>query len=85
MTIRTLGPRVHFATYRDEDTGQTTPYFLYSHDEIDAEIDRRIRGEGERAAQHEATRLKFHAALAADSARAEARCAYNNTRESAAI
>lgn len=58
---------VHFATYRDEDSGETTPLFLYSHGEIDAEIDRRIRcdaGAGiERLSKHEATRAKFHAAL----------------------
>ena len=58
---------VHYATYRDEDTGETTPLFLYSHSEIDAEIDRRIRSDAtagsKHLGKHEVTRAKFHAAL----------------------
>lgn len=64
--------RVHYATYLDEDTGERTPQFLYSHEEIDAEIEQRIHSDPTRAAQHEATRAKFHAALIADSMRHEA-------------
>lgn len=60
---------VRYATYRNEDTGEATPLFLYSHSQIDAEIDQRIRGDANtgctRRREHEATRAKLHAALAA--------------------
>ncbi len=36
-------PRVRYGTLLNVDTWETTPCFLYSHEEIDAEIDRRIR------------------------------------------
>lgn len=59
--------RVHYATYLDEDTGQRTPQFLYSHEEIDTEIEQRIRNGRAHVGRHELTRAKFHAALADDS------------------
>ncbi|WGR95179.1 hypothetical protein MTX26_04375 [Bradyrhizobium sp. ISRA443] len=52
--------RVRFATYRNDETGETTPLYLHSHEAIDAEIDQRIRADVSRAAQHEATRAKWH-------------------------
>jgi hypothetical protein len=58
---------VRFASYRNEDTGETTPLFLYSHEEIDAEIDRRICCNTSKSRpEHEATRAKFHALLDRD-------------------
>ncbi|WP_316179665.1 MULTISPECIES: hypothetical protein [unclassified Bradyrhizobium] len=56
-------PCVRFATYCDEDTGETTPLYLHSHEEIDAAIDRRIRCFPELATRHEATRAKWHKVL----------------------
>jgi hypothetical protein len=56
-------PRVHFATFIHEDSGETTPLYLYSHEAIDAEIDQRVCFDPTRATSHEATRTKFHAAL----------------------
>lgn len=56
-------PRVRFATYQNEDTGEMTPVYLYSHDEIDTEIDRRVRIDPTRSAQYEVTRAKWHSQL----------------------
>jgi hypothetical protein len=78
-------PGVHFATYRDDDTGQVTPLFLRSHDEIDTEIEQRIRTDRSRAALHEVTRSKFHAALVADSRRLEVRGLSKKACESAVV
>lgn len=77
--------RVHYATYLDEDTGRRTPQFLYSHEEIDAEIEQRIRTGPAHVARHEVTRAKFHAALVADSLRLEACGLGKKLYESAAI
>lgn len=54
---------VRFAKFVNEDTGEETPLYLHSHEEIDAEIDWRILREPDRAAHHEATRTRFHTAL----------------------
>lgn len=59
-------PRVHYATLRNEDTGEITPLYLYSHAEVDAEIDQRIRlDRGQNAAHHNAKRAAFHQQLGA--------------------
>jgi hypothetical protein len=54
--------RVHFANFQNDDTGEITPLYLYSHEDIDTEIDRRNRAAFAR--DHEGTRRKFHATLA---------------------
>jgi hypothetical protein len=56
-------PRVHHATFINEDTGEKTSLYLYSREEIDAEIDQRIREDYARTSEHEAKRVTFHAAL----------------------
>lgn len=62
-----IRPRVRFATYVSEDTGDIVPLYLHTHDEIDGEIDGRIRRDSDHS-RHEHTRAKFHAMLAAASA-----------------
>jgi hypothetical protein len=56
---------VHFASFHDEDSGEQTCLYLYSHRAIDFEIDQRIRLDPERRHRHEQTRLRFHAQLSA--------------------
>jgi hypothetical protein len=56
-------PRVHYATFTNEDTGEKILLYLYSREEIDAEIDQRICIDHTRTAEHEAKRATFHAAL----------------------
>lgn len=54
---------MHYATFINEDTGERTSLYLYSRDEIDTEIDQRIRLDHIQTAEHEAKRVMFHAAL----------------------
>ena len=60
---RSTARGVRFARWLNEDTGELTPLYLHSREEIDAEIDWRINREPGRVAHHEATRTKFYAAL----------------------
>jgi hypothetical protein len=55
-------PRVHHATLVNDDTGEEQSLYLYSREEIDAEIDQRIRLDPTRTAEHEAKRVTFRAA-----------------------
>jgi hypothetical protein len=60
-------PRVRYATFINEDTSETTPLFLQTHEAIDDEIDQRVR-QDKRAGRrdferHRATRAKFHGLL----------------------
>jgi hypothetical protein len=55
--------RVHHATFMNEDTGKKTSLYLYSREEIDAEIDQRIRDDYARTSEHEAKRVTLLAAL----------------------
>ncbi len=63
-------PRVRIGRFHNEETDETTPVFLHSHEEIDAEIDRRIRADvcagRARLITRETSRAKFHALLSAD-------------------
>jgi hypothetical protein len=59
-------PRVRRGTLINDDTGETTILYFHSKEEVDAEIDRYIRGDrGDSAAvaRHEARRAKLHLAL----------------------
>lgn len=65
MSNRTK-PRVHYATFINEDTGEVIPLYLHSREAIDAEIDQRIRQDralGLDCTEHEATRARFHATI----------------------
>jgi hypothetical protein len=65
-------PRVRYATCINEDTGEITPLYLHTHEQIDDEIDQRVRLDKRAGCRnferHKATRTKFHALLDVDAA-----------------
>jgi hypothetical protein len=57
-------PRVRYATFVNEDTGEITPLHLYTHEAIDDEIDQRVKFDKRAGLEHhEITRAKWHALL----------------------
>ena len=58
-----VGKRVRVARWTNEDTGEITPVYAHSHDEIDQYIDQWIRIDPGRIAELESVRTKHHAAL----------------------
>jgi hypothetical protein len=68
-------PRVRCGTWINEDTGEITPLYLYTHEAIDGEIDQRVRLNKLTGCcdleSHRAARAKFHALLDVDAANLE--------------
>ncbi|MBN8976331.1 MAG: hypothetical protein J0I08_07625 [Rhizobiales bacterium] len=66
-------PRVRFASFLNEDTGETKPLYLHTHAAIDEEIDDRIQrnldSNPERIAKLETKRAKLHSELDEDAAK----------------
>jgi hypothetical protein len=84
MKVHQDAPRVRYATLTNDDTGEITALYLYTHEAIDDEIDRRVRIDKLAGCpdfeRHRVTRAKFHALLDMDAGRpieAETRAAYN--------